>query len=82
MASALTAGQTRTQIAAMVAREARVSTRRARANGHANRITKLALYEAAQTLGLTDGTDFSIRTAVSIAKTEARRSGETDLLDL
>lgn len=82
MAGAHTQGLNRTQVAEMVAREARVFVRRARRDGHSNTITRQALEEAAQTLNLVDGTDYSMRTVVRLVKADAKLMGETDLLDL
>lgn len=81
MTRALTQGMNRTQVADMVATNAIVFIRRARANGCVNTLTRDVLYEIAQELNLSPETDFSIRTAISIAKRNAERKGETNLLD-
>jgi hypothetical protein len=82
MASALTQGKTRSEIADMVATSAIVFVRRARADGCVNKLTRQLLYEIAQELDLDPETEFSIRTAISIAKRNAALMGETSLLDL
>lgn len=82
MARALTQGKTRTEIAEMVATGAIVFVRRARADGCVNMLTRELLYAIAQELDLDPETEFSIRTAISIAKRNAALMGETRLLDL
>lgn len=70
--------RTRTQNAESVAVSAVVFARRARAQGHTNMVTDLALWETATRLGVTR---FNIKTARRIARTMLTDSGETHLID-
>lgn len=70
---------TRMQNAERVVRETFVFVRRARREGCSNKVTRLALWETAETLHVGD---FSIRTAERLARREAVLMDETDLLDL
>jgi hypothetical protein len=65
-----------------IALRARVFVRKARAEGHSNLIDTMCLLEAAETLGLHGGGDYSLRTVKMIARREAAAMGETSLLDL
>lgn len=70
---------TRTQTAEMIAREARVFVRKARAQGASNKITVLLFQETAGVLGI-PGDDYSIRTVKQLARRDAEFMDETELI--
>jgi len=72
----------KTENAERIAREARVFVRRARRQGGSNVITEMALLETAQTLGLRQNIDYSLRTVERIVVANAREMEETDLVSL
>lgn len=70
---------TRTQTAERIAREAGVFVRKARRNGHSNKITRDLFHECAEVLGIPEDA-YSIRTVKQIARREAELMGETELI--
>ncbi len=66
-----------------IATHARVFVRRARADGHSNKIDRMLLDTiASNQMGLIEGVDFSMRTVLRLVRSSAKMMGETDLLDL
>lgn len=77
----VTTSRSRLDVAEEIVIGAFVFVRQARAAGHSNLVTRLLLEEIAEERGLRGDVDYSLRTAMRLARERAALVGETHLID-